>query len=196
MGRVILVTGGARSGKSSYCQKLAESLDGDKLFLATALSLDDEIAERISRHKESRTAAGWATVEEPQELAGAIHAAATDSVILVDCLTMWVNNLLGRDPDAVAGGLDLAPTEDDMVVRCGQILQACEERRGPTIFVTNDVGLGIVPGDPLSRLYRDLLGRCNQTLAARADAVVLMVAGLPLVLKDSAPSSLSQERKE
>lgn len=196
MGRVILVTGGARSGKSSYSQRLAESLGAEKVFLATALSLDEEVATRIAKHRESREAAGWSTLEEPREVAGAIRGVAGSSVILVDCLTMWVSNLLLSDPASVGGCSDQSLTEDDIVARSLEMLQACEERSGPTIFVTNEVGLGIVPGDPLSRLYRDLLGRCNQTMAAGADSAVLLVAGLPLVLKDGAPSSLSPSGKE
>jgi adenosylcobinamide kinase/adenosylcobinamide-phosphate guanylyltransferase len=193
MGRVTLITGGGRSGKSSYAQQLAESCGGRRVFLATAVCSDAELEARIERHRQSRDPAEWSTVEEPCELERAIWSIDDSAVILVDCLTMWVNNLLwarrpeARRPEASqpeAGDHEEEILSDnDVARRCHEILSVCRHRAGPTIFVTNEVGLGIVPDNFTSRLFRDLLGRCNQTMAAGADEVVLMVVGIPLILK-------------
>ena len=185
MAKVVLITGGARSGKSTYGQQLAEAYAGPRLFIATAVSFDEELAERIEKHRRSRERAAWTTVEEPTDLAGAIGRAAGFPVVLVDCLTLWVNNLMWDAGSAAAetgGGL----AEDGIVTRCEELLAACRRHEGTVILVTNEVGLGIVPENPASRLYRDLLGRCNQAVAAQADAVEFMVSGLPLELKGSA----------
>jgi adenosylcobinamide kinase/adenosylcobinamide-phosphate guanylyltransferase len=183
--KVVLITGGARSGKSTYGQHLAEAYVGPRLFIATAVSFDEEMQERIERHRRSRERSSWTTVEEPIDLAGAIERAAGFSVVVVDCLTLWVNNLLwdaGSGSAETGGGL----TEDGIVTRCEELLAACRQREGTVIFVTNEVGLGIIPDNPAARLYRDLLGRCNQAVAAQADTVLFMVSGLPLELKGSA----------
>lgn len=138
------------------------------LYIATAQALDDEMRARVAVHRAERGDAGWRTVEEPLDLAGAL-AAAGGQPALVDCLTLWLSNLLlgGHDIVAAATALDTA----------------LDARVAPTVLVANEVGLGIVPGNALSRRFRDEAGRLNQRVAARAGAVVLTVAGIPVRVK-------------
>jgi len=179
MARVILITGGCRSGKSDYARRLAESMPGRRAYIATCPpDVDEEMRARIRRHRAARAAAGWDTIEETIDLARALDAAATHDVVLVDCLTLWVGNLLYE-----AERRGAAVAEDDVVDRCGQVLAACRARPGTVLFVTNEVGMGVVPASAMARVYRDLVGRSNQTFAAGADAVTLLVCGIPLPLK-------------
>jgi adenosylcobinamide kinase/adenosylcobinamide-phosphate guanylyltransferase len=166
---VTLVLGGARSGKSAYAERLIEQ-HGPGLYLATAEAGDEEMAERIRRHQERR-GTSWQTVEEPLALTAALvqHARA-DRPVLVDCLTLWLANLIGA-------GLD--PVEHTRA-----LVDCLRDLSGATVLVSNEVGLGIVPATPLGRAFRDHAGRLNQEMAAAADRVVLIAAGLPLVLKD------------
>jgi adenosylcobinamide kinase/adenosylcobinamide-phosphate guanylyltransferase len=163
-----LVLGGARSGKSRYAEALIESA-GDGVYLATAQALDPEMEERIRRHR-ARRGKRWTTLEEPLDIAQALTAAAPGRPVLVDCLTLWLANL-------IAAGRDVGRETDALV-------DALARRDGAVILVANEVGLGIVPENALARLFRDHAGRLNQRIAARADRVVFMAAGLPLVLKD------------
>lgn len=166
---VTLVLGGARSGKSSYAEQLAESQDRDCVYLATATAGDDEMAERIARHQERR-GGRWRTVEAPLDLSGALVAGASpDAVVLVDCLTLWLSNIL----------LEEINVENE----CGKLVATLPDLNGPVIFVSNEVGLGIVPDNALARRFRDEAGRLNQAVAAAAQSVVFVAAGLPLVLK-------------
>jgi adenosylcobinamide kinase/adenosylcobinamide-phosphate guanylyltransferase len=179
MARVILVTGGSRSGKSSYAQRIGEGLDGPRAFVATCPVLDDEMAERVRKHQLERQSSDWKTLEETVDLAGALRGARDSyKVVLVDCLSLWINNLM-HEAQVEGEGL----TEDDIAHRCRELLDACDELSGTVIFVTNEVGMGIVPDNPASRLFRDLAGRCNQAMAAGADKVTLVSCGLPLHLK-------------
>lgn len=173
--QLVLVLGGARSGKSSCAESLAQQ--GDRtLFVATAEALDDDMKRRIARHRAQRPAA-WDTLEEPLDLAAAIPSAlAGHDTLLLDCLTVWVSNLLlelGGDVDA----------EGEMLARADALLDLYEQGDIRWILVSNEVGLGVVPATELGRHYRDLLGRVNQLFASRADKVYLMVAGLPVELK-------------
>ncbi|MCD8139700.1 MAG: bifunctional adenosylcobinamide kinase/adenosylcobinamide-phosphate guanylyltransferase [Planctomycetaceae bacterium] len=174
--RVILVTGGCRSGKSSFALHLADTAGG--VFLATSPVLDDETADRVRRHQEERSGRGWETVEEETAVAEALRQCPDDAVVLLDCLTLWVNNLVFEAEQS--GEL---PDEDYMAARAEELASAARSRSGKTIMVTNEVGMGIVPDNPMARRFRDLAGRANQTMAAQADAVYLLVSGLPVRIK-------------
>jgi adenosyl cobinamide kinase/adenosyl cobinamide phosphate guanylyltransferase len=164
----VLVLGGARSGKSAYANRLGLQSGGAVTFIATATAEDEEMAERIKHHRAERPSS-WTTVEAPLELRAAIAAAPVDSFLIVDCLTLWVSNLLadGRLPDDVRASGDAA---------------AEEMARREGVVVTNEVGLGIVPANPLARTFRDVLGRVNAAFAMRAERSLLMVAGRSLEL--------------
>ena len=178
MANIILITGGGRSGKSSYAQKLAEDLPRPRAFIATCPPIDDEMAERIRKHRQSRDAVLWETIEEPINLTGALLAANGYKTILVDCLTLWLNNIMHECRE-----WDHDLTEDQVVGCCRQLMEVCAERGGTVILVTNETGMGIVPENPMARRFRDLMGRCNQIIASEADTVVFMTCGLPTYLK-------------
>jgi adenosylcobinamide kinase/adenosylcobinamide-phosphate guanylyltransferase len=165
---VTLVIGGARSGKSRYAESLIAAVSPPWLYVATAQPLDDEMRERIAAHR-ARRGAGWHTVEAPRDVAGAIAAAPAGGAVLVDCLTLWLSNLMLADAD--------------IEVETGRLEEALARATAPIVLVSNEVGAGIVPDNALARRFRDAQGRLNQRIAARADRVVLMVAGLPLVVK-------------
>lgn len=178
MAEIILITGGARSGKSRHAQQLGESLPGKKLFIATCPVTDAEIGQRIERHRQDRQGAGWQTVEETVNLAQVLADNSAPEVALIDCLTLWINNMLFID---AANMLD----EDAVSVQVSKLLAACAARAGVVIMVTNEVGLGIVPENPLARRYRDLVGRCNQEIAAVADKVITSICGIPVTIKEN-----------
>ncbi|MCK5801233.1 MAG: bifunctional adenosylcobinamide kinase/adenosylcobinamide-phosphate guanylyltransferase [Lentisphaeria bacterium] len=178
MGEIILVTGGVRSGKSTHARKLAESIQGTHVFLATCPVLDQEMAERIARHQDERKGCGWDTVEAPYALADVIRSQCCD-VLLIDCLTLWVNNLMYKIEKEGGGLLD----EDAFAPHVADLADALTQFSGTVVLVTNEVGLGIVPENELARRYRDLVGRCNQAVAAVADSVVLTVCGIPVTIK-------------
>jgi adenosylcobinamide kinase / adenosylcobinamide-phosphate guanylyltransferase len=166
--RLTLVLGGARSGKSRYAEGLLTSLPSPWIYLATAEARDAEMAERIAAHR-TRRGTGWQTIEAPHDLALAIEAASAGAPVLVDCLTLWLSNRM------------LA--EVDVDTEIGHLEAALDRRAGPVVLVSNEVGFSIVPDNALARRFRDLQGRLNQRIAARADRVVLVVAGLPLIMK-------------
>lgn len=178
MARCILVTGGSRSGKSLFAQRLAESMDGPRAFIATCPVIDDEMRERIRKHQQSRRRGEWRTIEEPLDLAGALEGARKHRVALVDCVTLWVNNVMHE-----ARQRGKAVTESQMARRCKEALRACRAHSGTIIFVTNEVGMGIIPENEMSRRFRDLAGRANQTIAAACDEVILVVCGQALTIK-------------
>ena len=171
--RSVLVLGGARSGKSAYAQRLAEAGSAERLFLATAEAGDAEMADRIARHQETR-GEGWTTREEPLDLVEALAAEARPGrIVLVDCLTLWVTNLMfsGRDVEA----------------EVARLATAVGALAGPAILVSNEVGLALVPETRLGRDFRDLQGRANAAVARAADAVVFLAAGLPTLMKPAPP---------
>ena len=180
--KIILVTGGARSGKSGYCQLQAEKMEGERVFVATCPAeqkSDSEMQARIARHQIEREGRGWRTVEEPLALNQVIASNNQAQVVLVDCLTLWVSNLMF----AHSGENAVPLQEDNVQANCEQILLASRNCRGTIFFVSNEVGLGIVPDNPLARLYRDLVGRCNQVIASGADEVFMVHCGMPLKIK-------------
>ena len=180
MARMALITGGCRSGKSRHGLRLAESAGSNRVYIATAPILDAEMEQRIARHWEERRGRGWDTIEAPLDLTGAFAQAAGYDVILCDCLTLWVNNLMYT---AAQRGRTLH--EEHIVEHCRELITAARRSGAFVVFVTNEVGMGIVPEDAASRRFRDLTGRCNQEMAAAVDEVILMVSGLALQLKGS-----------
>ncbi len=177
--RLVLVTGGCRSGKSSFAQRLVEeNAVSGKIYLATCPVLDAEMAERVRRHRDERRGKGWETAEEEVNLAAAVAAVGAGTAVLIDCLTLWVNNLMYHGERA-----GRPPGEDDASRLAAELAAACRRRGGLTVAVTNEVGWGIVPDNPESRRFRDLAGRVNQAFAAAADEVHLLVCGLPTRIK-------------
>ena len=166
-----LVLGGARSGKSRWAERLVEEAAASGTYCATAEALDAEMAARIAAHR-ARRSTEWKNIEAPQALAGVFSQIPAGAPVLVDCLTLWLSNrcLAGADIDA----------------EVGQLADALARHVGPVVLVTNEVGSGIVPDNALARRFRDEQGRLNQRIAALAGRVVLVVAGLPLILKGSA----------
>ena len=166
----MFVTGGARSGKSTFAERRAAQSGPGVTYLATAQAFDDEMTDRIARHRADRPA-GWVTHEEPLAVPAALRAVTTPAALL-DCLSLWVSNLM------LAGH-----TDEAVLVAADDLLRAARERGGMTVLVTNEVGFGIVPDNALARRYRDLLGWVNQRAAAASDEAHLIVSGLPLRLK-------------
>jgi len=241
MARIILITGGSRSGKSAFAQQLAESISETRIYLATCPVVDGEMAARIARHRRDREDRSWLTIEEETSLAGALGGGPDTGVVVVDCLTLWINNLMygaeqrgetlseddiaykarevlrvarfGAEDAAAAGKADPevrttansinhsgTPSETLISEAAPSGLlagaQTAKYSEGPSatpdatrtvIFVTNEVGMGIVPEHPGGRLFRDLAGRCNQVFAREADTVAFMVSGIPMWIKDKSP---------
>jgi adenosylcobinamide kinase/adenosylcobinamide-phosphate guanylyltransferase len=170
-----LVIGGARSGKSRYALGLAAQFL-HKAFIATAEPMDDEMRDRIRRHREERGDA-YRSLEEPVDLAGALlRLPAGTEIVIIDCLTVWLGNLVHRRGEGSCAELGEYP-------EIGELLSALATAPCPLILVSNEVGLGIVPANALARSFVDLAGRLNQEVAARADRVILMVSGLPLQIR-------------
>jgi len=170
-GQITLILGGTRSGKSSFAQKLAEESENQLVYIATAEAFDQEMAERIKRHQHDR-GPDWQTIEESRDIAATIAARSSPQVtILVDCLTIWLSNLMLTDTDIEAAS--------------EKLIDALKAAPGSVILVSNEVGSGIVPESPLGRKFRDEAGRMNQRVAAVSNNVALIVAGLPLWLKSS-----------
>lgn len=166
--KLTFILGGARSGKSSYAEKLTTANPSPWTYIATAQAYDDEMRERIALHR-SRRGEGWVTVDAPLDLVGAIEALPNHEPALIDCLTLWLTNHMLADHDIEA--------------ECRRLKDALSRPRGPWFVVSNEVGLGIVPDNALARRFRDAAGRLNQQVSAAADSVLMMVAGLPLKVK-------------
>ena len=181
MGKLTLVLGGARSGKSTYAEKLALQQGDSVTYIATAQALDDEMAARIANHRRSRPG-GWQTREIPFGVGQALSARPPErGIVLLDCLTLLVSNLLMQiaDPEGkVAEQAATSLVESEV----SGLLEAIRGLPVEWIVVSNEVGLGLVPPYPLGRVYRDLLGRANQRLASKADRVIFMIAGIPMQL--------------
>lgn len=162
------VLGGARSGKSRHAETLIENLPAPWTYVATAQAFDDEMRERIAIHRDRRDGR-WSTIDAPHELAAALEGVPDGAPVLIDCLTLWLSNTM------------LA--ERDVAFECRRLVDVLSRPRGPWVAVANEVGLGIVPDNALARRFRDEAGRLNQQVAAVADTVTLLVAGLPMRVK-------------
>ncbi len=173
MSATVLITGGSRSGKSAFAQQMAEQLPGPHVFMATCPHTDPEMDERIRRHRQDRQGRDWQTVEEPLLLVERLADLPREATVLIDCLTLWVSNLMYA-AEQREDELD----EDRLADHARALVRAAADHRGRVIMVTNEVGLGIVPDNPLARRYRDLVGRCNQVVAARVDRVFLVTCGI------------------
>ncbi len=174
-----LILGGARSGKSTYAERLAREYQTPVLYVATAQAGDEEMAARIARHRAQRPA-GWITLEAPCAIGTAIRSSGVSApVVLIDCLTLLASNIIAPLPESVA----YEEAEKLLSAEIDDLLTAYAAGDAAWIVVSNEVGLGLVPPYPLGRIYRDALGKANQRLAAAADEVLFMVAGLPLKVK-------------
>jgi adenosyl cobinamide kinase/adenosyl cobinamide phosphate guanylyltransferase len=167
---ITLVLGGARSGKSRHAETLTTAGAPPWIYIATAQAFDEEMRLRIAEHRQRR-GPGWQTVEAPLDIATAL-ASHNSAPVLIDCLTLWLTNVMLADRDVTAA--------------TSALQAALHARRAPTILVSNEVGLGLVPETPLGRAFRDAAGRLNQQIAEQAQSVVFMVAGLPLMVKPRA----------
>lgn len=185
-GEFVFVTGGARSGKSRFAEELASGLGSRVAYVATAAVGDAEMAERIRKHRDRRPP-DWATFEEELDVAGVIlREGGRYHVILVDCLTLLVSNILGRtmDEKGKAGARRETETAEGAVLeQCRRLVEAAGSVPAHVLVVSNEVGLGLVPANRMGRVFRDVLGRANQTLAAAADRVYVLWSGIPLQLK-------------
>ncbi|MDA8240539.1 MAG: bifunctional adenosylcobinamide kinase/adenosylcobinamide-phosphate guanylyltransferase [Nitrospiraceae bacterium] len=176
--KIVFITGGARSGKSGFALNTASALPGRKGFIATATAVDEEMRERIARHRADRGAA-WDTIEEPLQLAKAIEeAAGAFDVLVVDCLTVWLSNVMWS-------GLDVMKEVETLVRACEKIR---DRRRISLYSVSNEVGTGIVPANEIARKFRDIAGILNQKIAAVSDEVYLVTAGIPIQIKGKGES--------
>ncbi len=166
-----LLLGGARSGKSSLAVEMGHRFDGPVTYIATAPAVDDDMADRIARHRDERPA-GWATIEQQLDLVGAIDS-VVDGLVIIDCLTLWTSNLMWSDVD-----------DNEIRQRANDAADVCAKRSEHVVAISNEVGLGVHPENELGRRYRDVLGWVNQAFAAVADPALLLVAGKALVLGD------------
>ncbi len=170
--KLILVTGGARSGKSSFAQRIAQDGEGRKVFIATARAGDEEMKLRIENHRRERPDS-WHTIEEPCRLVQALQSSrGSYEVVLIDCIGFWIANLLLADTD-----------EGEILQEVSGVLAQCRTPGFRVIMVSNETGMGIVPDNRLSRLFRDVLGKTNQEIATAADEVFFLVAGIPMQIK-------------
>jgi len=178
---IILIGGGARSGKSAFALGLARRLGHGRMFVATAEPGDGEMRARIARHREER-GDGFVTIEEPIDVTGVLRRPTPADCVVVDCLTLWLSNLLVRGESEAA-----------ILTRAEELLAAAAERPCPVILVTNEVGLGLVPETSLGRAFRDIAGRIHQRAAARAAEVYLAVLGMVLRLRPDPVTAVSLE---
>nr|WP_249218952.1 bifunctional adenosylcobinamide kinase/adenosylcobinamide-phosphate guanylyltransferase [Loktanella sp. SALINAS62] len=172
MQRVTFVLGGASSGKSVWAEQCVIGTNLPRIYLATAQAFDDEMRAKVAQHRHQR-GPDWTTVEEPLEIPQVLRDQSAGAIVLLDCVTLWLSNVLlaGRDTDAA----------------CADLLAAVATVPGPLVIISNEVGMGIVPDNALSRRFRSAQGRLNRDLAASADTVVAVMAGLPLALKGDLP---------
>ena len=179
----ILITGGARSGKSHYAQELALKSGGPVLFVATAVAGDEEMRQRIEQHRRSRPSS-WRTLEVATGVGNEIiQGIGNAQVVIIDCITMLVNNIFSKYTDSSGENIDASLVEEEVTAEINRLMECFNRVDAGFIVVTNEVGMGLVPANSMSRLYRDLLGRGNQLLAGQVDEVCLMVSSLPVTIK-------------
>ena len=180
MSSIILVLGGARSGKSSFAEEIVAQLGGkDVVYLATAKAKDDEMKDRIAKHQADRPAE-WQTIEEDKAVSSSLKDLAKGSVVLLDCLTLLISNLLLADKKASS---DYSKQEELIYVEINDIIKIAKRRKLDLVIVSNEVGQGVVPAYKSGRIYRDVVGRANQKIAAEADEVYITYAGIPVEIK-------------
>jgi adenosylcobinamide kinase/adenosylcobinamide-phosphate guanylyltransferase len=179
----ILITGGAGSGKSHFAQELASKLGEPVLFVATAVAGDEEMRQRIDKHRKKRPPA-WSTLEVNTKVGKMIREKiGSAQVVIIDCITLLANNIFSQYSDQTGEPIDVTLIEKRLNAEIDELIECTKQLDASFIIVTNEVGLGLVPTSRLGRLYRDLLARVNQMLAQAADEVYLMVAGLPVLIK-------------
>ncbi len=185
MPKTTLLIGGARSGKTHFAQGLALNSGKAVLFVATATAGDEEMRQRIEEHQKSRPAA-WKTFEATTHIGNHIlEEIGGAETVIIDCITLLLNNIFFQHSDSTGGQLDAPLIEKEVKAEIAELIECIGKIDADFIIVTNEIGLGLVPADRMSRLYRDLLGKANQMLAQHADEVYLMVAGIPLPIKPS-----------
>jgi len=170
--RLSLVLGGAASGKSAFAERLVKRVSQKPTYIATSQVFDDEMAAKVAAHRAAR-GADWTTIEEPLDIAAALASAPTDAPVLIDCATLWLTNV-------ILGEHDIDAAQESF-------LSAIGTARGPVVVVSNETGQGIVPENALARRFRNAQGQLNQAIAVQADLVVVVMAGLPMVLKGALP---------
>lgn len=179
--KLVLITGGARSGKSTFAQSLATSIGGKVTFLATAQALDEEMEDRIAKHKASRPKQ-WKTWEEPYHVVEAVSKAGQETnVLLIDCLGFLVSNLMQDYPEKESNNI----LADSIIKNIQDIVTEALNCPATVIIVSNEVGSGLVPENALGRFFRDILGQANQIIASHSDRVYLLVSGIPLLIKEN-----------
>ena len=196
MSQFTLITGGARSGKSRFAELLAAQAKRPVIYIATAQILDGEMATRVKKHQQQRPST-WRLIEEPRNISDTLlKLYDEDCIILLDCVTLWLSNLLlaGYVPDSHDSFNNTL--EPQILKNVQEVAQLARDIKPEVIFVTNEVGQGIVPENALARGYRDLAGRSNQILARSADQVFMVVAGIPMELKHSGEKLLASLLKE
>ena len=178
MADIIFISGGCRSGKSNYAEKLTFTLPSPHVYLATCPRVDQDMDDRIHRHQQQRVGKGWLNIEEELDLEK-VFRENSGATILVDCVTLWINNLMWQ-----AEQKSEEINEVQIAERCDKLLKAIDDIDGTVIFVSNETGMGIMPVNRQARIFGDLAGRCNQILAAAAKQATFMVSGIPMQLKN------------